>query len=168
MPAVTRYQCAICGVEYHAEQEMRACEARGEPVRPTWLDARIGKEVAGFGEVGIVPCTLRTVVIRNVFGHNIGVEVHPHPYLGSNQSHYESYLPLCAIDPMQGVDFMRYERGGESTRKLLAEWAKWCRVYGIEPDPTKAIWWPAWQDSAAVFEAEWRAVEGSRSLPTPQ
>lgn len=63
-------------------------------------------------------------------------------YLGHNQDYSDPLLPLCAIDPMQGIDFMRYQGAGSDTRGLIARWAEWCEIYGIEPDLKKALWWP--------------------------
>ncbi|HZL93676.1 MAG TPA: hypothetical protein VFB99_08530 [Vicinamibacterales bacterium] len=104
------------------------CEAFGQPERPAWLDSRIGKQIACFGEHGIVLDVLQEVVVCQRWpGHEIVIITRGNPYLGHNQDHSSDYLPLCAVDPMCGIDFMRYATR-EDVRDLIPRWAHWCDV----------------------------------------
>lgn len=130
------WKCSICCHVHDEHEEAVACAAQGPADPPPWLAARRGMEVAGFGECGVVAGVLVGWYAEDRGAHvpmcDAGV------WLSRNQEC--AAVPAEALDPMHGWDFLRYV-DVHAIPDEAAKWLKWCCIYGIEPDPTKAQWW---------------------------
>lgn len=102
---------------------------------PAWALERVGKRVRGFGENGVAWGTLRG--LRPARGGGWVAEISIS--LSHNQSS-DDEVPLWALDPMWGYDFLRYV-SGSARLAHLREWAACCVEYGITPDPERAAWY---------------------------
>lgn len=152
------YICEICEAQHNTSAAALRCENKGRPEAPRFLSARIGGEVAAFGENGVSVAKLSGFFIEReshallALGNHWGVCCDLDEYNG---------VPLEVFEPMSSGYFLRYvEPGGEMERAMVA-WLNWCRQYDIEPDVTKATWF---QDRAtkqtSILNALTKVMEG--------
>lgn len=131
------YECELCGHTSRDQAEVATCEAVGTPPLPDWAKSRVGQRVRGFGEGGVKWGTLRALELRRaVYGVHAWFAVGDF-WLSHNQSEDEDGVPLAALDPLHGWDFLRY---ADDIDADIREWVVCCAEYGIEPDLTQTSW----------------------------
>lgn len=143
MTPIAMYRCDICGFSYDTSQEAVACEAKGRPEIPAW--ANPGRAWA-FGESGV-----QETVLHDVFGEweLRGRDPHdPQSHVLLARIDYVSIshnlvdlmnVPIRALDPMRGLDFLRYVSVA-NVRAHALRWREACLAYGVDPDPVMAGW----------------------------
>jgi len=145
--------CGICGTRFFDDEgSALACEAQGTPGTPAWLSSRVGQEVAGFGECRIETATLLGFTVQRRHGGHELLAVLDEAMVLSHNHEEVSLVPAWGLDPMHGWDFLRYVGPDDTGLPLLVvTWVTWCRRYGIEPDPTRALWWNMGERKRARF-----------------
>ncbi len=147
MKKVVSWICEICYEKYNNEDDCRACEDKGLAVIPDWLSKT--DKIYGFGEQGVVgpnPFSLQVDILGSRCSkfYNLG---HPGDIrvmargLRISHNFENAWVPLDAINPLIGWDFMRYvSHHPDDILKEANLWLQACRDYGIAPDITKASW----------------------------
>lgn len=153
MKTYPMYECELCGHTSRDQAEVASCEAAGIPALPDWAASRVGQRVRGFGESGVKWGTLRGFELRRYWdGHAWFAK--GDFQLSHNQRVEDDGVPLSALDPMRGWDFLRYADAD------IREWAACCAEYGVESDPTRSSWFEMRGDASrrAIVDAveKWR------------
>jgi hypothetical protein len=134
MPTEVRvWRCDICHDDHETEQMAVSCEAKGREAVPPWL--RPGGPVFGFGEHGVVGrngvgsgVQYAALVQRIEEGHEVLVGLDVYLRISRHQGHV---LPLRALDPTRGWDFLR-SVGADQIEDQVRQWIGACAVYGLD------------------------------------
>lgn len=157
MKTYPTYECELCGYTSRDRAEVEACEATGTPTLPHWAMFRVGQQVRGFGEDGVQWRLLHGFELCRSWGRHIWFAKGDFR-LSHNQREEEYGVPLSALDPLCGWDFLRYV---DDVDDDIYEWATCCAEYGVEPDPARASWFEhrGVATQRAVLDAveKWRA-----------